>query len=130
MPAVFEKLGIRFLYPENWTLDEGDALAGQQSVTVQSPGGAFWQIILLAKSVDPQEMAAMVLRAIKEEYEEFEAEPADQEIEKHELRGYDLNFYCLDLTNTALIRGFQLSEASCVILCQAEDREFADLVGE
>ena len=25
MPAVFDKLGIRFLYPENWTLDEQEA---------------------------------------------------------------------------------------------------------
>ena len=39
MAAIFDKLGIRFQYPENWTLDESEALAGDQAVTVFSPGG-------------------------------------------------------------------------------------------
>jgi hypothetical protein len=36
-----------------------------------------------------------------------------------------MNFYCLDLTNTALVRGFRTADATCIILYQAEDREFA-----
>ena len=34
MPEKYEKLGISFQYPDNWTLDEEDALAGRNSVTV------------------------------------------------------------------------------------------------
>ena len=41
MPARFDKLGISFQYPENWTLDDSDALLGRKSVTVYSPGGRF-----------------------------------------------------------------------------------------
>ena len=37
MPAVYEKMGIRFMYPDNWTLDEEEALHGNQSVSVYSP---------------------------------------------------------------------------------------------
>ena len=55
MPAEFNKLGIRFLYPENWTLDEQEALEGNRSVTVYSPGGAFWSIAMHEPNVDPRE---------------------------------------------------------------------------
>ncbi len=39
MPRVYDKLGIRFLYPDNWTLDEDEAIQGNRSVTALSPGG-------------------------------------------------------------------------------------------
>jgi hypothetical protein len=38
-----------------------------------------------------------------------------------------MNFYCLNLTNTALVRGWRLSGAARVILHQAEDRDFATI---
>ena len=38
--------------------------------------------------------------------------------------GYDIDFVCLDLTNTAQIRGFQTEQASYVLLWQSEDRDF------
>ena len=41
-----------------------------------------------------------------------------------ELVGYDLNFYCLDLTNTAQIRAFRRNEKIYLVLFQAEDREY------
>ena len=59
MPAVYDKMGIRFLYPDNWQLDEEEALHGDQSVTVYSPGGAFWSIVLHPRSTDPAELLRM-----------------------------------------------------------------------
>lgn len=115
------------MYPENWTLDESDAVAGRRCVSVYSPGGAFWTVALHARSLDPQELATTVLNAVKQEYEEFESEPVHEEVCGKELAGYDLNFYCLDLTNSALIRGFRTDTDSCVVLCQAEDREFTEV---
>ena len=122
MPGVYDKMGIHFLYPENWTLDEEDA-AGEASVTVYSPGGAFWTISLHERSVDPKRLAETALDSLKAVYEEFEAEPVTETVAGRELTGYDANFYCLDLTNTAQIRAFRNSVASCIILSQAEDRE-------
>ena len=37
MAAIFDKLGIRFLYPENWKLDESEALEGNQVVRFIRP---------------------------------------------------------------------------------------------
>jgi hypothetical protein len=64
---------------------------------------------------------------LQAEYKDSEAEPASEQIGEHEIRGYDLNFFCLELTNTAIIRAFRTAAASCLILCQAEDREYAQL---
>ena len=41
--------------------------------------------------------------------------------------GYDVHFFYLDFTNTAIIRGFRHALASCLVLYQAEDRDFAKL---
>ena len=40
------------------------------------------------------------------------------------MSGYDLNFFFLDLTNTAQIRWAQCEEAVYAIFCQAEDHEY------
>lgn len=124
MPAEFNKLGVSFLYPDNWTLDDKDARAGRDSVTVYSPGGAFWSISIHRPSVDPADLAETVVKAMKAEYEDLEAEQARETIEDIELTGYNLSFYCLDLTNTASIRCLRTHRATYAIFWQVEDREF------
>ena len=119
MPAVYEKMGIRFLYPDNWTLDEQEAIAGNRSVTVYSPGGAFWSIVLHGLETSPGDLAAEAVSALKVEYEDAEAEPASEQIGARTLQGYDVNFFYLDLTNTALIRGFRTDEATFACRCRA-----------
>lgn len=125
MPAIFEKLGIRFQYPDNWILDEKEALEGENTVTVYSPGGAFWSVAVHSPVVRPSELRETALKAMKKEYSELDVEPVEESVAGQELVGYDLNFYCLDLTNTALIRAARTSSHSLLVLCQAEDREFA-----
>jgi len=127
MPASYDKMGIHFLYPENWTLDEEDAAKGCKSVSVYSPSGGFWSITLHPRKVDPKDLAVTALNAMKQVYDEAESEEVSEAVAGHDVSGFDLNFYCLDLTNTALIRGFRTDHASCVVLCQAEDREFQSL---
>jgi hypothetical protein len=127
VPAVFDKLGIRFHYPENWKLDEESAHQGPTSVTVISPGGAFWTLSLHPVSADLPRLTRAVLEALREEYKELDAEPIEEVVCDHELVGYDVNFYWLDLTNTALVRAFRTPRATCVLLCQAEDREFVQV---
>jgi hypothetical protein len=127
MPAVFDKLGIRFQYPDNWQLDEKDALAGESSVTVYSPGGAFWSINVHAREVAPKDLVEAALKAMRQEYDELDAERVRERAAGQDLVGYDLNFYCLDLTNTALVRAVRTADATFLILCQAEDREFAEV---
>jgi hypothetical protein len=127
MPAKFRKMGIAFQYPENWTLDEDDALAGRKSVTVYSPGGAFWTVSVYPHSTDPQELAHEAVKVMKQEYPEVEVEAASEMIAGRQTLGFDLSFYYLDLTNTASVRCFRTGRATYAFFCQAEDREFAQI---
>jgi len=124
VPLKFEKLGISFQYPDNWTLDEEDALEGRRSVTVYSPDGAFWSVAAHPRSADPAELAEAAVEAMKQEYEGLEAEETREALAGRELIGYDLNFYYLDLTNTAQIRYLRTERTTYTVFCQAEDREF------
>lgn len=127
MPSVYEKLGICFQFPDNWTLDEKDAQQGENAVTVFSPGGAFWSVAIHPRAVPLQEMCDVALKAMRETYEELDAEQVKETVAGRELSGYDLNFYCLDLTNTALIRAAKMGSGNLLVLCQADDREFAQV---
>lgn len=129
MPAVYDKMGIRFMYPDNWTLDEQEAVSGNRSVSVSSPGGAFWSIVVYALDTDLDQLAATALEALKTEYDGVESEAVNEQIAGQEVSGYDANFFYLDLTNTALIRGVRVPGANCLVLCQAEDRELQQIDG-
>jgi len=126
MPALFDKFGIRFQYPENWTLEIG-ADADQEGVTVYSPGGGFWSVVLRGADDDPAEVARLALVALDDVYDELDCEPVAETIAGQETVGFDVNFYCLDLTNTAQIRAIESGGRSYLLLCQAEDREFEQI---
>jgi hypothetical protein len=124
MPAIFNSLGISFQYPENWALDDSDAVLGRKSITVYSPDGAFWSVAIHSGSAEPKKLASAVVEAMKQEYDGLEAEPVTESVAGRDLVGYDCAFYCLDLTNTAQVRGLRAAHSTYVIYCQAEDREF------
>lgn len=127
MPATFDNLGIIFQYPDNWQLDEEEVRAGQSAVTVFSPGGAFWSVAVHPASADPARMAQAALDAMRKEYEGMEAEPVNETIAGHDLIGFDLNFFCLDLTNSASIRSLRVDGATYTIFFQSEDREYREI---
>ena len=122
MPAVFAHLGVRFQYPENWTLEADDEADGAD-VTVYSPGGAFWSLTIHDHG-EPEELVDEVVRAMREQYDELDSETVEDVIAGQELVGRDLNFYCLDLTNTAEIRAYRDGPRTYLMIWQAEDREF------
>jgi hypothetical protein len=125
MPNTYDKMGVRFLYPDNWTLDQGEAVAGSASVSVYSPEGSFWSIVLDGPSVDPADLSLAALTALKTEYEGCDAAPVSETLAGQEVHGYEVNFFCLDLTSTAVIQSFRLRQATCLMICQAEDRDIA-----
>ncbi len=127
MPSTYDNLGVHFLYPDNWVLEEEDAPDQTPSVTVQSPGGAFWSLAIHSPASDPTDLAEAALEALQVEYPDSEAEPVTERIAGQLIDGFDFHFFYLDFVNTALIRGFRTAEASCLLLCQAEDRELDEL---
>ena len=122
MPIEYNKSGIRFHYPDNWKLD---ASADCQMVTVYSPGGAFWTVSRHTRIVDTKELAKAAVDALRGEYAEIEVEEVNETVAGHELVGFDISFYYVDLTNSASVRAVRADRSTFTIFCQAEDREFA-----
>jgi hypothetical protein len=127
MPAVFDKFGIRFQYPENWILEDDEGSTRDQVVSVYSPGGAFWTLVLGPASADPAEMASAAVAELDAEYDDFESEATSERIGDVDMIGFDVNFICLDLTNTAWVRAWSDDRHTYLLLCQAEDRDFEQL---
>jgi hypothetical protein len=122
-------MGISFQYPDNWTLDDGDALAGRRSVTVFSPSGAFWTISIHPRSTNPMTLAKQAVEAMREEYVDPDVEEIRETISGHDLVGYDMNFFVMDLTTTARIRCLRTTRATYAVFCQAEDDDL-DRLGQ
>ena len=123
MPAFFDQFGIRFEFPENWEVNAPAEAAGNISITVSSPDTAFWSLTRYHDTVNPTELLEQVLAAMKDEYAFLEFDTAADEVEDQPMVGYDINFFCLDLSNTAWFRGFQRDGTTYLLFCQAEDRE-------
>ncbi len=126
MPREFSKYGIRFAYPDNWILDEQPVDSGN-TVAVASPNGGFWWLSIYPAAIEVEDVAKSVLDGLTEEYDNADVDPAVEVIADQQTVGYDIDFVCLDLINTAQIRGFQNEIATFVMLWQAEDREFREI---
>ena len=123
----FDRFGLAFDHHDNWAVDTEDSKGRYATVTVFAPAGAFWSISGHALGGDPAALAEAVVSQMREEYRELDAEPAAEDVAGHRLVGIDINFYCLDLTNTAQVRTLTTPEAIYLILCQAEDREWDEV---
>jgi hypothetical protein len=125
MPARFDEFGIGFDFPENWTVDRSADGDRERTVTVFSPDTAFWSLTVYPGHVPLSELVDEALAAMQAEYPALEFDPVEDEIEEQTLIGYDINFFYLDLCNSAMIRSFQRNKTTYLLLCQAEDREMA-----
>jgi hypothetical protein len=110
----FARFGLEFDYPDNWSVDTDAGEAESSAVTALAPDGGFWS----------ESLAEAVSRQMQEEYRDLDIEAADDEVAGRPLAGFDFNFYCLDLTNTAHVRALATPTATYVVFCQAEDREW------
>ena len=124
MPAKFDQFGIRFDYPDNWTVDEIDETSEEQQVVVSSPQTAFWQLSKQPPDLPLEPLFDEALAALRSEYQQIEVETTEELLEGYLIQGYMVHFFYLDLTNTCLIQGIETPSANFLLICQAEDREF------
>ena len=122
----FHRFGLAFEHPDNWAVDVDDASGLQAAVTAYAPDGGFWSVSAHEPGGPAVELAAAVVQEMRSQYQELDSEPAENAVGGRTLRGFDLNFYCLDLTNTAQVRTLETPTAVYILLCQAEDREWEE----
>lgn len=117
-----DKEKIRFAYPKNWFVQESLWASDAKSVVVNSPEGYFWLLTIFPKGTDPDEAAKEVLHTMKKEYDQLEDIPARRMIAGRHLTGYEMNFFYLDLVNTAVVLSFEENDRTYVIYWQNCDR--------
>ena len=124
MPAVYEKFGVRFLYPENWSITDEEDDVWPRTVTVQSQDTAFWSLHVYPPRHDTQAVIDELVAAIGSEFSDIEVLPAEETLAGTDTTGVDLAFFYLDLLVEAKIRSLRTPSGTLVWLYQAESREF------
>ena len=124
MPATFEKNGLKFLYPESWSLTEFSEAAEFHEVSLESPEGSIWSVSVFPPEAQPQQLIDSCLEALKDQYEDLEAVEFAGEYNGVAAIGFDADFYCLDFLVTAQTRTVKHSGKTLSFFCQAESREF------
>jgi hypothetical protein len=127
MPAVYEKLGVRFLYPENWSVVDEEHDDWPRSVTLQSPQTSFWTLVIYPPRQATGPMIDHVVETIRESYEELEVLEARESLGDTATPGVDICFFYLDLLVEAKIRVLRTPSATLLWHYQAESREFDEM---
>lgn len=126
MASTFAANGIQFAYPANWELTRDDSESGW-TVTVQSPGTAFFLITFDGDMPEADAMTDTALEAMKGEYEGLEFEPATDTIAGQPARGHDMRFFSFDLTNTCCTRSFYTDTGTVLLFWQSTDQELDEV---
>jgi len=127
MTAIYDRVGIRFLYPQGWKVTDDDATAEPRNVALESPTGGTWELIVYTGLRDRAELAAEALKAMQAEYENIEVAERTVHFADVEAIGYELYFYHLDLLVSSRVFAAHFGDRTVLLLWQAEDREFDNL---
>jgi hypothetical protein len=119
---VFEEDGVRFQYPDNWTMTREEADSGW-TVSVQSPDTAFFLIAFDKSMPEIGQVAETVLQTLRADYPDLEADDALESVANQPALGHDITFFSLDLTNTCRTRSFYSDAGTILLMWQANDLE-------
>jgi hypothetical protein len=124
---VYEDHGVHFEYPSSWSLevtDEGPVT----TVDLQHPGGIAFVLVRTDESrPDPEDLTDQALEAMREEYPDLDAFPANEILQQHRAIGHDVEFFSLDIANAASIRSFRTPRRTVLVFGQWSDLGEDDL---
>ena len=124
MTAVYDKLGLKFLYPENWKLID-DSTDSPQVITLETPDGSTtWSVHVFPAETDGDLVLKETLDSLKETYEDLEIAPHSLPLGELEATGVEAMFYCLDFLIRAQLHFLQTPDNLLLFWVQAEDRDF------
>jgi hypothetical protein len=124
MPATFDSFGLRFLYPDNWTVAERVEDANVDGVTFELPSGGFFSIERERQGMLDEEMIEEVSDTIESEYDEVEREEIVLEGSSDDERVVDFRFYYLDLLIVSRLILITIGDVRYMVQFQAESRDF------
>jgi hypothetical protein len=125
MQQQFTGLGIQFRYPDDWKLFEelGD---DEASITVASPETAFWSVTILRHRPDPDAVLNTAVDAFRDEYDEIDVALSQTSLANRQVPAAEIDFICLELTNTARLRALRTERFTLLVLYQLTDADTED----
>ncbi|MDA8744183.1 hypothetical protein N9N28_06075 [Rubripirellula amarantea] len=131
MPAIYESLGLKFLYPDNWVLAERAPEDGIDGVTFDLPKGGFFSIDRTRRpdasespSLSEDELIEKIEKAIADDYGEVERQEVSTELLGENTRQVEFSFYYLDLMIQSRLVFATINNNRFAIQFQAESRDF------
>ena len=134
MTAVYDKLGLKFLYPENWkliedseigTLPTSDDVGTPKIITLETPDGSTtWSVHVYGSAVEGDAVLKETLLSLQEMYEDLEVAPFVQPLGELEGTGVEAMFYCLDFLIRSQLYHVKTEKHLLLFWAQAEDRAF------
>lgn len=119
---LFSGFDVQFQYPQGWTIQE-ESNDEQTTITVQSPGTAFWTLSLFEGRPDAEQILASVMAAYEELYEELDVYESDVMVLGEPAVAREFDFVCLDLVSSVSLVIFQTMTRTALVLYQGEDRD-------
>jgi hypothetical protein len=120
---TFERDGISFRYPENWSADERDDADGGWTVSVHSPDTAFLLVSLQPEASDAGDLADQALAALREEYKEFDAEDVTETICGLPAIGFNADFLTADTTSLCRVRAVDSFAGPLLLMAQVSEHD-------
>ena len=118
---TYEDHGVRFEYPSEWSLEVTDD-GPLTTIDLQHPDGVAFLLVTADLSCpDSGDVADSVLETMREEYPELDADPTEEVVDDRFVSGYDVQFFSLDLSNTARIRCFRTLIRTILVFGQWTD---------
>ena len=136
MPALYEKMGLKFQYPENWKLTEPSDTELPHQISLETPNGGWWSISLFPREHDSSSIIADAKQALSAQYPEAEFTVIKNEfarlieseaVEAADAPSVEANFFCLDFLVTSTLHVVLTDRFKMLIWFQAESREFEQL---
>ena len=124
MPATFDSFGVKFLYPENWSLVDRDAAEGEEGVTLELPSGGFFSIEREVEGQLADEVLEEIASSFENDYGEVEREELAFNSAESVERAVEFRFYYLDLLIISRLLILNRRENTYLIQMQAESRDF------
>ena len=132
MTKIYEGLGLKCLYPENWNLIEDSENGTAVSFTLESPSSAFMTVSEFPQAVSPETAVEQCVDTMRQEYEGIEEDPYEPNLQfqgspLESVHALDLRFYYLDLLVISRLIAFRTGNRVFLIQIQSEDRDFETL---
>ncbi|MDO5579660.1 MAG: hypothetical protein Q4G69_00860 [Planctomycetia bacterium] len=120
--SVYDNKGVRIFYPVSWTVQEDNLEEEAEVILITAPDESFWMLAMYPEGVEPDKAAKNILSIMTGEYEKIEEAPIKKYFGKRVLSGYEMNFFYLDLTSTAIVYGFEEGNRTYIVFHQTTDR--------